>query len=49
MCTCCMVNLCNINGFCYELLIKIQQTAYLLFNPNRSLEYVYFVVSFVIH
>mgnify|MGYP003231087996 FL=1 len=31
MCTCCMVNLCNINGFCYELLIKIQQTAYLLF------------------
>lgn len=26
-----MVNLCNINGLCYELLIKIQQTAHLLF------------------
>ena len=25
-----MVNLYNINGFCYELLIKIQLTAYLL-------------------
>lgn len=31
MCTGCMVNLCNINGFCYELLIKIQQAAHLLF------------------